>query len=50
MSEWSNVPVSKIGKVQAFGGSNPPLCAKLNKNQLILILFIKNTTYVVFFC
>ena len=27
MSEWLNVLVSKIGKVKAFGGSNPPLCA-----------------------
>ena len=27
MSEWSNVPLSKSGKVQAFVGSNPTLSA-----------------------
>ena len=30
LSERSNVPLSKSGKVQAFGGSNPPLSAKIN--------------------
>ena len=29
LSEWLNVSLSKSDKVKAFGGSNPPLSAKL---------------------
>ncbi len=31
LSERSNVPLSKSGKPQGFGGSNPPLSATKNK-------------------
>ena len=33
MSERLNVLDSKSGKVKAFGGSNPPLCAKIKTNK-----------------
>ena len=44
MSEWSNEPASKFGKVQAFGGSNPPLCAR--KNLFVQKRFFNEETLV----
>ena len=37
MSEWSKVPLSKSGKVQALVGSNPTLSAILEESHSGLV-------------